>query len=87
MSDKKTWVFLDGIKLPGINYKEGAAKKNLPKISAKMVDGKEQINITFPNNVLDQFIEYAMCEYESIKEAIDMDLKPEEVIANFDNKD
>ena len=87
MSDKKTRVFLDGIKLPGINYKEGAAKKNLPTISAKMVDGKEQINITFPNNVLDQFIEYAMCEYESIKEAIDMDLKPEEVIANFDNKD
>jgi hypothetical protein len=87
MSDKKTWVFLDGIKLPGINYKEGAAKKNLPTISAKMVDGKEQVNITFPNNVLDQFIEYAMCEYNSIKEAIDMDLKPEEVIANFDNKD
>lgn len=87
MSDKKTWVFLDGIKLPGINYKEGAAKKNLPIISATMVDGKEQINIRFPNNVLDQFREYAMCEYKAIKEAIDMDLKPEEVIANFDNKD
>jgi len=28
-----------------------------------------------------------MCEYNSIKEAIDMDLKPEEVVANFDNKD
>ena len=28
-----------------------------------------------------------MCEYKAIKEAIDMDLKPEEVIANFDNKD
>lgn len=52
-----------------------------------MVDGKEQISIRFPNNVLDQFREYAMCEYKSIKEAIDMDLKPEEVIANFDNKD
>ena len=53
MSDKKTWVFLDGIKLPGINYKEGAAKKNLPIISVTMVDGKEQISIRFPNNVLD----------------------------------
>jgi hypothetical protein len=53
MSDKKTWVFLDGIKLPGINYKEGAAKKNLPTISATMVDDKEQISIRFPNNVLD----------------------------------
>ena len=87
MSDKKTWVFLDGVKLPGINYKEGAAKKNLPIISATMVDGKEQISIRFPDNVLDQFREYAMCEYKAIKEAIDMDLKPEEVIANFDNKD
>mgnify|MGYP003474923882 FL=1 len=28
-----------------------------------------------------------MCEYKAIKEAINMDLKPEEVIANFDNKD
>lgn len=87
MSDKKTWVFLDGIKLPGINYKEGAAKKNLPVISVTMVDGKEKVHIRFPNNVLDQFREYAMCEYKAIKEAIDMDLKPEEVIANFDNKD
>lgn len=87
MSDKKTWVFLDGIKLPGINYKEGAAKKNLPVISVTMVDGKEKVNIRFPNNVLDQFREYAMCEYKAIKEAIDMDLNPEEIIANFDNKD
>lgn len=87
MSDKKTWVFLDGIKLPGINYKEGSAKKNLPTISVTMVDGKEQVHVRFPNNVLDQFREYAMCEYKAIKEAIDMDLSPEEVIANFDNKD
>lgn len=87
MSDKKTWVFLDGVKLPGINYKEGAAKKNLPTVSVTMVDGKEQVYVRFPDNVLDQFREYAMCEYKAIKEAIDMDLKPEEVIANFDNKD
>lgn len=87
MSDKKTWVFLDGIKLPGINYREGAAKKNLPIISVTTVDGKEKVHIRFPNNVLDQFREYAMCEYKAIKEAIDMDLKPEEVVANFDNKD
>lgn len=68
MSDKKTYLFLKGITLPGLSYSQSiqAIASKLPVYS--------QTGVQQSDEVLDQFIEYAECELAAIEQCID-DLK------------
>jgi hypothetical protein len=61
MSDKKTWVYLRGLKLPGLNY-----KSNMQNLNTL---GKDGILIQ-NSDVVKQIWEYAMCERRAIQSCI-----------------
>lgn len=71
LSDKKSWTFVSGIKLPGIDYLKMYAPDgtilSVPEIaeSIGMIDG----NIMQQEDVIDQFISYAYSEYQAVKDA------------------
>lgn len=71
LSDKKSWTFVSGIKLPGIDYLKMYAPNgtilSIPEIaeSIGMIDG----NIMQQEDVIDQFISYAYSEYQAVKDA------------------
>lgn len=71
LSDKKSWTFVSGIKLPGIDYLKMYAPNgtilSVPEIaeSIGMIDG----NIMQQEDVIDQFISYAYSEYQAVKDA------------------
>ena len=82
LSDKKTYMYVDGIRLPGLNYKNTIDENGnaLPfsvigdqfVISADPTSQLENMLSQDPE-VIDRFIQYAITEYESIKKA-DADL-------------
>lgn len=71
LSDKKSWTFVSGIKLPGIDYLKMHAPNgtilSVPEIaeSIGMIDG----NIMQQEDVIDLFMSYAYSEYQSVKDA------------------
>lgn len=71
LSDKKSWTFISGIKLPGIDYLKMYAPNgtilSVPEIaeSIGMIDG----NIMQQEDVIDLFMSYAYSEYQSVKDA------------------
>lgn len=71
LSDKKSWTFVSGIKLPGIDYLKMYAPNgtilSVPEIaeSIGMIDG----NIMQQEDVIDLFMNYAYSEYQSVKDA------------------
>lgn len=71
LSDKKSWTFVSGIKLPGIDYLKMYAPNgtilSVPEIaeSIGMIDG----NIMQQEDVIDLFMSYAYSEYQSVKDA------------------
>lgn len=71
LSDKKSWTFVSGIKLPGIDYLKMYAPNgtilSVPEIaeSIGMIDG----NIMQQEDVVDLFMSYAYSEYQSVKDA------------------
>lgn len=76
MSDKKTYTFITGIKLPGIDYSANieTIAAQLPRIeNAKSMYNGVLSNTMFVQNnaVLDQFIEYAICERAAIQKCIE----------------
>lgn len=82
MSDKKSYGYIDGITLPGLNYKETIDYKgnispfsDLGDLFVVPQDNKSQIEpmLTYQKEVIDRFISYALSEYMSIKKA-DTDL-------------
>lgn len=84
LSDKKTWMYLDGIKLPGLDYtgtidsKGNTIAFDINDIGDQFVitkDPKSQIEnmLSQRQDVIDQFISYAISEYKSILKA-DADL-------------
>lgn len=82
LSDKKTYMYIDGIQLPGLNYKNTIDENGnaLPfstvgdqfVISADPTSQLENMLSQDPK-VIDRFIQYAITEYESVKKA-DADL-------------
>lgn len=62
MSDKKTYHWLEGIKLPGIDY-----EKLEQYIYGFREDG---VTLNISEDVLDQFIEYADCEFRNIQKTL-----------------
>lgn len=82
LSDKKTYMYLDGIKLPGLNYENTIDKdKNTTPFSTLgsqfviSADPMSQLENMLSQNpdVIDRFIQYAISEYKSVKKA-DADL-------------
>lgn len=84
LSDKKTWVYVDGIKLPGLDYSGtvddagntvAMAAETLGDqfiISADPISQLDEV-LSQKEDVVDRFISYAMSEYQSVKKA-DRDL-------------
>lgn len=59
MSDKKTWTYLTGINIPGLSF--------IPTINNL---GNGLYDMSQDRNVLQQMLEYAECELQSIEECI-----------------
>lgn len=84
LSDKKTWLYIDGIKLPGLDYSDTVDDNGntVPMAAEKLgdqfiisADPMSQLDnvLSQREDVIDQFISYAYSEYESVKKA-DRDL-------------
>lgn len=59
MSDKKTWTYLMGITLPGLSY-----------INAFTDLGNGKYSLSQDRQVLEQLLEYALCEKKAVEECI-----------------
>lgn len=102
LSDKKTWLYIDGIKLPGLNYTDAIDKdgnptpfNNLGDIFVISKDPVSQLDnmLSADPEVISRFISYAMTEYKSVLKA-DADLDQMEKdgtksseVDNFYNKE
>ena len=84
LSDKKTWLYIDGIKLPGLDYNNTVDDNgNTTPFAAEQLgdqfvisaDPMSQLDniLSQREDVVDQFISYAYSEYEAVKKA-DRDL-------------
>ena len=84
LSDKKTWVYVDGIKLPGLDYSGtvddagntvAMAAETLGDQFVISADPMSQLDevLSQKEDVVDRFISYAISEYQSVKKA-DRDL-------------
>lgn len=84
LSDKKTWLYVDGVKLPGLDYNNTVdddgnttpfAAEQLGDQFVISADPMSQLDnvLSQREDVVDQFISYAYSEYEAIKKA-DRDL-------------
>lgn len=82
LSDKKTYVYIDGVKLPGLNYENTVDDNgyiipfgNLGDQFIIPADTNSQLEnmLTQDPEVIDRFISYAISEYKAIKKA-DQDL-------------
>lgn len=77
LSDKSTWFYLSGIKLPGLNWDAKTDEEfgMIPTVgltSGRLFFGNEDnIGDYKQNPVLDQMIEYALCELANIEKTID----------------
>lgn len=78
MSDKKTWVYLNGVELPGLDHKSAYGAQALNSLGS---DGF----FTQIDSVAEQFLEYAQTEYMSVKRTIEQaeNLPNEEKVKNF----
>ena len=102
LSDKKTWLYIDGIKLPGLDYADAVDKdgnptpfNNLGDIFVISKDPVSQLDnmLSADPEVISRFISYAMTEYKSVLKA-DADLDQMEKdgtksseVDNFYNKE
>lgn len=83
LSDKKTWVYIDGIHLPGLNY--GNIVDNdgnviaMENLGDQFIIPKDSISqfenmLSYNSDVISRFISYALSEYQSVLKA-DRDLE------------
>lgn len=67
MSDKKTWTFLTGIRIPGFNYKtQNFSLNSFPTIQT--INGVPVLMQSA--EVIKQFLEYIKCEYVSARKVL-----------------
>ena len=80
LSDKKTWLYVDGIKLPGLDYSNtiddngNTIPMSVEQLGDQFVISPDPISqldnvLSQKEEVIDQFISYAYSEYEAIKKA------------------
>lgn len=73
LSDKSTWFYLTGVRLPGLDYSDTDVQGKLIVFSGstgRMAYGFDKVGHYGQNEVLDQMLEYAMCEREAVVRAI-----------------
>ena len=89
-SDKKNYIYITGVKLPGLDYSDPTTLGNQKVI---VPDGKTSIyyQLTQREDVIDQMISYAMTEYESVKRGIEqletVSGNPDSQIENYHTKE
>lgn len=78
LSDKSTWFYLSGIKLPGLdwdsvnNIEEFGTLPTVGLQSGRLfLSNSDSIGSYAENPVLDQMLEYALCELANIEKTID----------------
>ena len=77
LSDKSTWFYLSGIKLPGLNWDAKTDEEfgMIPTVGLTsgrlFFTNEDNIGDYKQNPVLDQMIEYALCELANIEKTID----------------
>lgn len=73
MSDKKTWIYIDGVNLPGIQYDVNKRGQYVGVLDMSDTDA------------IDQLIEYAQTEYFTIKQTIEQlkTIPDSEKVVNF----
>ena len=80
LADKGTWVFMDGVKIPGMEFKQKELKNENDEVigTTVAIDGiptiqyvNNQYLIRPSNKVLDQMIEYAHTELLSIQQCME----------------
>ena len=80
LADKGTWVCMDGVKIPGMEFKQKELKNENDEVigTTVAIDGiptiryvNNQYLIRPSNNVLDQMIEYAHTELLSIQQCME----------------
>ena len=80
LADKGTWVFMDGVKIPGMEFKQKDLKNENDEVigTTVAIDGiptiqyvNNQYLIRPSNKVLDQMIEYAHTELLSIQQCME----------------
>ena len=78
MSDKKTWVYLKGIEIPGIDHNHAYSAQALNTLD-------QQGFFTQLDSVVEQFLEYAQTEHMSVKRTLEQvkNLSEEEKVKNF----
>lgn len=85
LSDKATYFYLKGITLAGLNYKNinGTSEYLLPLVTG----GKDAIYYDFeePNDVLDQLVEYAICEHKAIRQNLDKQKGKQSILDKIKN--
>lgn len=96
LSDKKKYVYISGIKLPGLDY-TSISKSKTPVIDVNAYASQKILvpdnvassvyNIEQKDEVIDQMISYAMAEYQSILNQIDRLHDGHRKIVNFDNEE
>ena len=83
LSDKKKYVYLQGIQLPGLDYTQTLDEEGniLPNAVNAIQNTHSERNggIDQLDSVVSQFLSYAMSEYESIKRLADKEIN----VANF----
>lgn len=80
LSDKSTWFYLSGIKLPGFNWaaktlEEFGLLPTFAKSGRIFYDGgpsgtEDSVGSYYPHPVLDQMIEYASCELQNVEKTL-----------------
>lgn len=95
LSDKKKYCYISGVKLPGIDYKDILSSEN-PTIDLKAVaqdvfvpDGVASAVYTIQQreDVIDQFMSYAISEYQSILRNAERLNDGHRKVVNFDDKE
>ena len=80
LSDKKTWMFLKGIKLKGIDYQASDVKD-----MGIFTNGLNYTTMQWNNDVVNQMIEYVTCEYNNARDVLEKikTMNDEDMIANY----
>lgn len=86
MSDKKTWGFLTGVTLPGIQITH-TSRRDIKAVNVPTNSNFATGKIEFGQDVIDQMMEYAYLEYMKINQTITKIenglIKEEDKIGNF----
>jgi hypothetical protein len=90
-ADKSTYMSLviSGVTLPGLNYENLSASNMSREYNVKVkrsADGKvERVDVATTGSMLDQMLDYALSERNSVAQAINRKVSDDQLVANEEN--